>query len=618
MLTREFFAQNRQYGNRTLTDEMLSCVCAESAFSGEMDRRARFVEREQLLDREAWMLFVEQFRTHSDDADMGWRGEYFGKMMRGAAMNYQYTRNEGLYALLTEVAEQMLQAQDGLGRFSTYTVEKEFDGWDIWSRKYVTLGFLHYLEICRDAALRARIEQALVRHMDYIVEKIHGRDLVKTSRHWGGINSASILEPVMLMYNLTGKQSYLEFARFIIDFLTNSKSNIFACALKDQLYPYQYPVVKAYEMISCFEGLLEYYRATGEENAREAVIRFADAVEKTDISIIGCAGCKHELFNHTTAMQTDPDYKGIMQETCVSVTWMKLCNQLLLLTGDAKYADRIERTVYNALYGAINEQRRDTPKGNYVFDSYSPLTLSARGRLVGGYRDIAPGRYYGCCVAIGAAGTALPLITALTATKKGVAFNYYEKGNVSLDGMAFEIDTAYPADGRIVITLTESTTDVRELALRIPGFAGRGSRLTLNGEPLPLERTQGRADYARIERAWQKGDRIELILELTPVVHLPVGVEGKPESLDYLAVTYGPLVLARDARIGEVGTPVPRTRDVTLERSEDVGVDCVLGARVRLAGQEITMIDYASAGKTLDEQSLTEAWLPTHIQKVKA
>ncbi|MBQ9779151.1 MAG: hypothetical protein IJW22_09550, partial [Clostridia bacterium] len=187
MLTKDFFEQNRHYGRRALTDAMLSGVCAESSFSGEMDRRARFVEREQLLDRTDWLLFVEQFRTHADDADVGWRGEYFGKMMRGSVMTYQYTGNEALYALLTEVAEQMLQAQDGLGRFSSYTVEKEFDGWDVWSRKYVTLGFLHYLEICRDVALRARIEQALVRHMDYIAEKLHGRDLVKTSRHWGGI-----------------------------------------------------------------------------------------------------------------------------------------------------------------------------------------------------------------------------------------------------------------------------------------------------------------------------------------------------------------------------------------------------------------------------------------------
>ena len=53
-----------------------------------------------------------------------------------------------------------------------------------------------------------------------------------------------------------------------------------------------------------------------------------------EISIIGCSGCTHELFDHTAVRQTQTDYEGIVQETCVTVTWMKFCMQLLTLTGD--------------------------------------------------------------------------------------------------------------------------------------------------------------------------------------------------------------------------------------------------------------------------------------------
>ena len=48
--------------------------------------------------------------------------------------------------------------------------------------------------------------------------------------------------------------------------------NIFDLAYEDKLFPYQYPVTKAYEMTSCFEGLLEYYYVTGEERYKKSII----------------------------------------------------------------------------------------------------------------------------------------------------------------------------------------------------------------------------------------------------------------------------------------------------------------------------------------------------------
>ena len=92
------------------------------SFTGIADRNARFVEKIQLIDVEYWRMFVEQFRSNVDDEDLGWRCEYFGKMMRGASVTYSYTNNEELYRVLTNAAEDMLTAQDDLGRFSTYSV----------------------------------------------------------------------------------------------------------------------------------------------------------------------------------------------------------------------------------------------------------------------------------------------------------------------------------------------------------------------------------------------------------------------------------------------------------------------------------------------------------------
>ncbi|MBR6709250.1 MAG: glycoside hydrolase family 127 protein [Clostridia bacterium] len=605
-----YYAENKQYGRRPETDAQCIDVTCERQMNGVMNRHARFIEENQLLIREDWELFIAQFTSAADDRDRGWRGEYFGKMMRGSCMTYQYTRNEALYRLLSDVAEQMLAAQDDVGRFSTYSPACAFSGWDLWCRKYVLLGLLHFHEICRDGALREKITAALTRHLDDIVAHIGGDklDLGRTSDHWRGINSASLLEPVMRMYNLTGKASYLAFARYIIDFLTRDGTHIFSLAAENKLYPYQYPVTKAYEMMSCFEGLAEYYRATGEKKWKTAVINFADSVRRSDITVIGCAGCAEEQFNHAAAAQTDTDYTGVMQETCVTVTWMKLCQQLLLLTGEAKYADDIEQSYYNALCGAVNTEKIQA-NGGFLFDSYSPLTLGRRGRLVGGYKNISDTKYYGCCVAIGAAGTALPLLTAVTATNSGAAVNFYEGGSVTAGGFTLVTETQYPAEGRVKITVAEAEPGERVLSLRIPAFSGVKTRVSINGKPQAIGPRGEEAFYLPLSRAWASGDVIEIDLDMNPRLIRPCGVEGKEKTKRYFAILYGPLVMARDARLTGVCRPVSPDGSLTVIPRDCGGIDCIIRARVSVGTEELDMIDYGSAGKTWDEASLTEAWI---------
>ena len=62
-------------------------------YQGIVDDMLRLVEKKQLKDRGLWKLVSGQFAKTPDDADHGWRGEYWGKLMRGACMTWQYSRN---------------------------------------------------------------------------------------------------------------------------------------------------------------------------------------------------------------------------------------------------------------------------------------------------------------------------------------------------------------------------------------------------------------------------------------------------------------------------------------------------------------------------------------------
>ncbi len=616
-----FYADNNQYAPRFSSDTWFRCDRIRGDYTGQADYLARFIEKVQLKDRALWKIFVHQFAaTYPDGGDNAWRGEYWGKQMRGGCMTYQYTRDPELYDVLTETVKDMLQTQDELGRFSTYPPEHEFDGWDIWCRKYILLGMLHFHEICEDEELRDTILEACLAHAEYIIKKVGpgvGQiNITDASRHWGGINSSSILEPFVRLYNTTGKAALLDFATYIIENGGSKNGNIFTYALEGEKYPFQYPDYKAYELMSCFEGLIEYYRTTGQEKWLPAIRNFARLLRESDITVIGSAGCTHELLDNSALRQTFTQYEGIMQETCVTVTWMKLCYQMLCLTGDPLYADEIEHSALNALNGAVNTEGREENMG-LPFDSYSPLLAQKRGRKVGGLQYMEnKTSYYGCCACIGAAGTAMMPNVNVLLSRAGFAVNFYLPGKTEIPTPAGQTctlttETEYPVKGEIAMKLSLLAPEAMTLSFRIPGFA-RNPVVLVNGEPVG-EVFAG--EYLHVARTWETGDTVALSFAMPAVIHHGAHLEDDPKSEHHVAVSVGPLTLARDARLGDVGTPVSLAVDAdgyaVLRPTEVTAFPVVCAYEVALTdGTSVTMIDYASAGKTWNDESRMECWMP--------
>ena len=605
----------RLYGARRQTDCLWSLGAGALNFQGILMDTARFIEREQLLDEKLWTLFVNQFRRNVDDADHGWRCEYWGKMMRGAVFTYEVTGSEPLYRAMERTVRDLLTAQDEDGRFSSYSREVEFHGWDLWGRKYILLGLEYFLEICRDEALAGQVLEAMKRHADYIVGRIgdekEGKIEINTATdHWGGLNSSSILEPFVRLYNLTGEKRYLDFADYIVSRGGCTEMNLFEMAYEDRLAPYQYPFTKAYEMMSCFEGLAEYARVTGSEKWKQAVVRFAYQAAKTDITVIGCAGCTHELFDHSAVRQLDASEKGIMQETCVTVTWMKLCLQALGLSGDAFFADCIEQSMYNALLGAVNTKKCET-NGGLPFDSYSPLLPGVRGRMIGGFKVMEEGAFYGCCAAIGAAGTGFTGRVGVMAHKNGLAVNLFLDGKVQASTpsgqfLSLITRTGYPADGLVETTVCLAQEERFEIWVRVPAWSGE-TLLSVNGETVPCEES----GYAVLDRVWKNGDVIRLSLDMRVRRILPEVYGVSSDDAPYVAFCRGPLTLARDARLGEdVDAPV-RLTDEEAHLTAPVPFAAQVTVAVPLeGGRTMRLIDYASAGKTWDCHSRMAAWIP--------
>ncbi len=623
MTLREQYQSNPVYAHRYDTDKLFQLKAGSASFRGVFDEAIRFVAENQCKNRHNWALFVEQFKSNVDDEGLAWRCEYWGKMMRGASFTYAYTKDDELYDMMVETVRELLTTKDSLGRISTYSVEKEFQGWDMWGRKYVLLGLQYFLDICKkeDEDLRRDVIATMRDNLDYIMSKVGPAEdgktpITKTSDFWLGLNSCSILEPVVRLYNLTGEKKYLAFADYIVSTGAVDEGNIFELAYEGKLYPYQYPVTKAYEMMSNFEGLMEYYRVTGEEKWRIASVNFGKLVAESDLTIIGSSGCTHELFDHSTVKQANTKNLIIMQETCVTVTWMKFITQVLLLCGEAHLVDKIEQSIYNGLFGAINTEHREELTG-FTFDSYSPLLMGTRARQVGGLQKMRGGtEIYGCCVAIGAAGTGLIPSIAVMNRKDGFAVNLYERGEVQSftpNGapITLSFDTDYPFDGHVKIALSTDTTEEFTIALRVPAFSEK-TELSVNGKALDAH-----VGYNEITRTWKNGDTITLCLDMrVHIVNAPDDPDD-PLAKTHIALTRGPIVLARDARLGEaIDTVVSVAADengyAIVRESNDANFPCHLNFAVKQKdGSEFHVVDYASAGKTWNYDSIMTAWMPT-------
>lgn len=244
-------------------------------------------------------------------------GEMWGKAVRSGCMFYRYTADPELKEILSQTVKDLLSTVRPNGSISCVPPEKQPDGpgGDLWERKYVLLGLDRYYDLVEadPAVLRAMTDQA-----DCIIEQVGEPPKVPiTSLGWSPnhIESSTLLEPFMRLYNRTGEKRYLDFARYIVSTGGSEGYDIFRQAY-DNVPPHEMggPYPKAYEMMSMFEGAVEYYRVTGDEYVRRSFMNLYDNIRRNEITIVGNGGGDQpyhpavmgEGWDHTAVEQTIP------------------------------------------------------------------------------------------------------------------------------------------------------------------------------------------------------------------------------------------------------------------------------------------------------------------------
>jgi DUF1680 family protein len=400
-------------------------------------------------------------------------------------------------------------------------------------------------------------------------------------------------------------------------------------------------------MTSCFEGLLEFYKITGIEKYKTSIINYANKILESDFTVIGSCGCTHELFDHSTVRQANTTNGYIAQETCVTVTLMKFLYRVHLLTGEPKYVDAFETSLYNAYLGAINTDKvieptilKDHPDWiaePLPFDSYSPLTAGTRGNKIGGEKVMSDMHYYGCCACIGAAGIGLVPQMQLLNFEGGLTLNLFINGTVNAftpcnNKVVIATQTAYPKCKKVSVNVKTEKAECFELRIRNPEWS-KTTKVTVNGAP--VEVTEG---YICIDHEWTDDTvELELDMRIEPIYPIPYGSQvlmnkviwghnymiptfdrEDPIAHKHVALRRGPVMLAQENRLGySVDEPVDiaigEDGYVVAEKCEkEIAYKSILKLDIPLKdGTRMTVTDYASAGKTFNEESKMAVWMLT-------
>ncbi len=513
------------------------------ALDKTIEGRLKKIHYEKLTD-----IFRDRTET-----DFAWRCEFFGKVIRSVIFAWRSTHDPELKKILDQSMQAILDAQRPDGIISSYPQDLQLKGWDLWGRKYVLLALLEYYD---EVDARPEILQAAARHADALLRQTNGKIQNYGEHH--GMAASSILRGLVRLYRATGEKHHLDAAQKLAQAGCCWMHDIIKAAWNG-FFPGELSNGKAYEMTSCFQGIIELYKVTQDPFLLESAIRYYEAVRDYEIFVTGSGGLKDsngEFWYNGKSRQVRQDCGGI-GETCVTVTWLAYCRCIYELTGSSSPADEMERAFYNALLGSLS------PDGSN-FIHINPMLAGGAKILSSDQMGVITGIPYDghdCCRAQGPYGLSLAPIIAVMATEQGYAVNLYE--DLAAHNI-LKIEGGYPAKSSVRITVIQEGDF--ELALRIPAdFACR-----VDGKGVP-------SGYHRLRRSWISGEKVLLDFDFTERTILsPCG--------QWKAFQCGPVVMAEDHRTGNPPEEI-------LHRS---------GKR----------IDYATAGNLFSADNTLRVWFP--------
>ena len=350
------------------------------------------------------------------------------------------------------------------------------------------------------------------------------------------------------LYLVTGNKKYLEQAKFFLDKRGYTSR-------KDTYSQAHQPVIEQDEAVGhavravyMYSGMADVAALTGDSAYIKAIDKIWHNVVDKKIYLTGGIGARHqgEAFGDNYELPNKTAYC----ETCASIGNVYWNYRMFLMSGDSKYFDVLERTLYNGLIAGVS-----LDGGTFFYPN--PLESDGKYKFNHGAARRQP--WFGCACCPSNICRFIPSLPGYVYAVRDndVYVNLFMSNTADLKvnnkKISLKQTTGYPWNGDVQIEVTRASSQPMNLRIRIPGWVRNqvlpgnlymyadnkqlSYSVKVNGEEIEGELKDG---YLGINRKWKKGDKVEVHLDMDPRM-VKAHKEVKADA-GRIAIERGPLV----------------------------------------------------------------------------
>ncbi len=326
------------------------------------------------------------------------------------------------------------------------------------------------------------------------------------------------------------------------------------------------PVGHAVRAMYLYCGMADLYSETGDVALLKSLRRIWLKMYKARMYITGGIGSERSIegFGKDFALGNRESYS----ETCAAIGNMMWNWRMLQITGNCKYADLIEKILYNAM---LVGQSIDGKK--YTYDN----------PLISHGKDERREWFLCACCPPNIARTIASLGQYFYSTSKNGIWIHQYIGNTT--NINFQLNlikiiqkSSFPWKGKVEIHLNLSKNQKFSIFLRIPNWS-INAELTVNG----IKHSDGlsKGKYVEILRNWLDNDIIQLTFKMKPNL-----IESDPRIKDNrsrTAISYGPLIYCLEQKDNKkfdiFKTIIPRNQEFIVKYKPELlgGINIITG-----------------------------------------
>ncbi|MEU8141336.1 beta-L-arabinofuranosidase domain-containing protein [Nonomuraea sp. NPDC048901] len=539
-----------------------------------LNRNVTIAHCQEWMEREGW---IDNFRGRLPRKGREFSDSEIYKLLEGMAW--------ADHPALPELAETVARAQEGDGYLNTRWSGSRYTDFE-WGHELYCYGHLIQAGVAR---LRMhgedRLTEVVKRAADHICRRF--MDTSETCGH-------PVVEMALVeLYRATGTERYLEMARRFVE--RRGLPALAEIPFGRAYFQDDLPVRRAQSLrghavraLYLASGVVDVAVETGDEELLKAVEAQWERAVARRTHLTGGMGSRHtdESFGEDYELPPDRAYS----ETCAGIASIMLAHRLLLATGDARYADVAERTLYNVLATAVALDGRSFFYANPLRVRVPAVPLNgvnhaAEGGLRSPWFDVS------CCPNNIARTLASLAAYVATSDAGGVQIHHFTPGEITHGPLALRVETGYPWSGGVRVRVLSGGSG--RISLRVPAWA-KGATLAYGpaGPDGGAGSDAGGSDargsdaggsdishmsgsrevepgYAVVAGDWRPGDEIRLDLPMAPRWTFP---DRRVDALrGSVAVERGPLVYCAESVADEppLADVAARISSAPIERPAD-------------------------------------------------